>query len=303
MPSEVIRFLGCRPGGIYVDGTVGGGGHTLGILKAAGPGGRVIGFDRDGEAVAAAGRLLEDYSERCTLLRENFKDIKAVLQALGIDKVDGVVLDLGVSSYQLESPERGFSFRFDTRLDMRMDRGQELSAYELVNGSTGEELERILRTYGEVRGARRVSRAIERARAIRPVTTTGELARIVEEAAPPVRAPRRVHPATKVFQALRIAVNDELKNLEAGIKDGHEALRAGGRLVVISFHSLEDRIVKRFFRHLEKGCVCPPRLPECVCGLKPSARLLTRRAVKPKPYEIEANPRARSARLRAVEKI
>jgi 16S rRNA (cytosine1402-N4)-methyltransferase len=306
MPMEVVRFLGCGPGGIYVDGTLGGGGHTLEILKATAPDGRVIGIDRDGDAIASAARFLEPYAERVLILKENFKEIKTVLarnNTRGIDRVDGIVLDLGVSSYQLEMPNRGFSFRFDARLDMRMDRTQELTAYELVNGLAPSELERILRAYGEERRARRIARAIERARAQKPVETTGELARIVLEAVPTRPGPTRVHPATKVFQALRIAVNDELENLKVGISEGLETLRRGGRMVVISFHSLEDRIVKHSFRDLSTGCVCPPRIPRCVCGLKPSVRLLTRRAVTPTPREIKTNPRARSARLRAVEKL
>jgi 16S rRNA (cytosine1402-N4)-methyltransferase len=301
MPGEVVRYLGCRPGGIYVDGTLGGGGHTLEILKATGPDGRVIGIDRDGNTIAAAEMVLEPYTDRVLILRENFKDIKTLLSARGIEKVDGMVLDLGVSSFQLERPERGFSFRFDTRLDMRMDRTQELTAYELVNELPKAELERIIRTYGEERRARQIARAIERARELKPIETTGELARIVLEVVP--KRPGRIHPATKVFQALRIAVNDELENLKLGLGDGIEMLGRGGRMVVISFHSLEDRIVKNFFRDLSKGCVCPPGLPKCVCGKKPSVRLLTRRVVAATPGEIDANPRARSARLRAIEKL
>jgi 16S rRNA (cytosine1402-N4)-methyltransferase len=301
MPGEVVRYLGCRPGGIYVDGTLGGGGHTLEILKATGPDGRVIGIDRDGNTIAAAERILEPYTDRVLILRENFKDIKTLFSARGIEKVDGMVLDLGVSSFQLERPERGFSFRFDTRLDMRMDRTQELTAYELVNELPKAELERIIRTYGEERRARQIARAIERARELKPIETTGELARIVLEVVP--KRPGRIHPATKVFQALRIAVNDELENLKLGLGDGIEMLGRGGRMVVISFHSLEDRIVKNFFRDLSKGCVCPPGLPKCVCGKKPSVRLLTRRVVAATPGEIDANPRARSARLRAIEKL
>jgi 16S rRNA (cytosine1402-N4)-methyltransferase len=301
MPGEVVRYLGCKPGGSYVDGTLGGGGHTLEILKATGPGGRVIGIDRDGDAIAAAERVLEPYTDRVLILRENFKDIKALLSARGIDKVDGIVLDLGVSSFQLERPERGFSFRFDTRLDMRMDRTQELTAYELVNELPPAELERIIRTYGEERRARQISRAIERARLLKPIETTGELARIVLEVVS--KRPGKIHPATKVFQALRIAVNDELENLKVGLGDSVETLGRGGRMVVISFHSLEDRIVKNFFRDLSRGCVCPPRIPKCVCGKKPSVRLLTRKALTPTPREIDTNPRARSARLRAIEKL
>lgn len=301
MPAEVVRYLGCRPGGTYVDGTLGGGGHTVEILKVIGPEGKVIAMDRDADAIAEAKKVLRAYSGRVTILKENFKDIKALLSGCGIDRVDGILLDLGVSSYQLETPARGFSFRFDARLDMRMDRAQGLTAHELVNTLDVAGLERIFRTYGEERYARRIARAIERERRKKPVETTGELKSIVVGAVP--RRPARIHPATKVFQALRIAVNDELENLKAGLTESVDVLGRGGRMVVISFHSLEDRIVKRFFRDLSRGCVCPPGFPVCVCGREPSVRLLTRRAVTPAPSEIGANPRARSARLRAVERL
>jgi 16S rRNA (cytosine1402-N4)-methyltransferase len=258
MPGEVVRYLGCRPGGIYVDGTLGGGGHTLEILKATGPDGRVIGIDRDGDAVAAATRLLGHYTERVLILKENFKDIKAVLATQGIGKVDGILLDLGVSSFQLERPERGFSFRFDTRLDMRMDRTQELTAYELVNGLAKAELERIIRTYGEERRARRIAGAIERERAKKPIETTGELARIVLETVP--KRPGRIHPATKLFQALRIAVNDELENLKVGIRDCVAQLRRGGRMVVISFSETFQKGVSVLPGYRGASAVRNPRL-------------------------------------------
>ncbi|MEE9614822.1 MAG: 16S rRNA (cytosine(1402)-N(4))-methyltransferase RsmH [Thermodesulfobacteriota bacterium] len=319
MTREVLEYLDCRPGGTYVDGTLGGGGHAREILEATGPDGRLVGIDRDGDALKEAGALLEPYGKRALLVREDFREIKRVLADLGIGTVDGMVLDLGVSSYQLESPERGFSFRHDARLDMRMDTRQELSAYDLVNGLSAEDLERIFRDYGEERAARRIARAIEKKRGEGPITTTDELAGIVAGAAWRAggkggkrgrgargrggAAKRKIHPATRVFQALRIAVNDELESLKAGLTDGIEALGSGGRMVVISFHSLEDRIVKNCFRDLWRGCVCPPEVPVCVCGKEPSLRLLTKRVVFPSDAEVERNPRARSARFRAAEKI
>ncbi len=303
MDREVIEYLGCRSGRIYVDGTVGGGGHAAEILKASSPSGRLIGIDRDDDALKAAKDFLKVFGDRATLVKANFRDLKTVLGGLGVREVDGVLLDLGVSSFQLESPERGFSFRFDSRLDMRMDKGQKTSAYELVNGLEETELTRIFREYGEEREARRVARAIVRERGKRPVETTGELVRIVLEAIPKRFQTRNIHPATKVFQALRIAVNDELGSLKQGLLAGMEALGKGGRMAVISFHSLEDRIVKNTFRAFSTGCVCPPKIPICICGRKPEAKILTKKALTPSEDEVEKNPRSRSAKLRAVEKL
>ncbi len=303
LAAEVLRLLEPRPGGIYLDGTLGGGGHAAMILEASKPDGRLIGLDRDEDAIRAAKETLRPYGERATLAREDFRNMSGVLLGLGVDKVDGIILDLGVSSYQLEAPERGFSFSRDARLDMRMDRRQELTAWDLVNGSSVEELSRIFSEYGEEREAKRIARAIGRARETKPVETTGELARIVAEAVPKRLQPRSIHPATRVFQALRIAVNDELGGLAAGLAAGMESLKSGGRMAVISFHSLEDRIVKTAFRDYSTGCVCPPRIPQCVCGRKPAARLLTKRAVTPSEEELSGNPRSRSAKLRAVERL
>lgn len=304
MPGEVVDLLGCgrRPGGVYVDGTAGGGGHTAEILRANGTA-RVIGMDRDEEAVAAASRYLKDYGERLTIVKGNFSDIRETLSGMGIGPVDGVLLDLGVSSYQLESPGRGFSFRFEARLDMRMDKSQKGSAYDLINGLDADGLARIFREYGEEREAGRIARLIVKRRESRPVETTGELVRIVLDAVPKRFQSKAIHPATRVFQALRIAVNDELVNLKKGLDGGAGSLCSGGRMAVISFHSLEDRIVKDKFRELSTGCVCPPRAPQCVCGRTPAFRLLTKRAVMPSDEEVDRNPRARSAKLRAVEKI
>lgn len=303
MPREVVESLGCKSGGIYVDGTVGGGGHAALILEASAPEGRVIGIDRDDDALRAAGDFLKDSHDRVTLVKANFRDMREVLEGLGIKEVDGVLLDLGVSSFQLESPERGFSFRFDARLDMRMDRSRKTSAYELVNGLPEEDLAGIFREYGEEREARRIARAIVRQREKRPVETTGALAVLVAEAIPRRFQARGIHPATRVFQALRIAVNEELESLKGGLSAGFEALGKGGRMTVISFHSLEDRIVKEAFRGYATGCICPPRVPICVCGRRPRARLLKRKPITPSEEEVRSNPRSRSAKLRAVEKL
>jgi len=303
MPGEALEYLGCKPGGIYVDGTVGGGGHALEILKKSSPGGTLIGLDRDAEAIEAAKETLKGFKERTVLVKENFRNIPSVLAVLGIREVDGILLDLGVSSYQLERPERGFSFRMEARLDMRMDTGDETTAYGLVNGLEGKELEKIFREYGEERFSRKIARAIVEARKRGPVETTTELAGIILGAIPRRFHGGNIHPATRVFQALRIAVNDELGSLEDGLKGGMDSLKKGGRMAVISFHSLEDRIVKETFRDSSSPCVCPPRLPRCACGRVATVRLLTKRPVTPADEEIGRNPRSRSAKLRAVERI
>lgn len=303
MPAEVVAALNCRAGGVYLDGTLGGGGHAAEILKATGPDGVLIGIDRDADALKAAALALAPYSGRFTLVKNEFRNMAGVLDSLGIDGVDGIVLDLGVSSYQFDTPERGFSFRFDSRLDMRMDAEQELSAFELVNGCDREELERIFREYGEERHSWMIAGAICRARAIKPVETTGDLAAIILAGVPKKLQSRDIHPATRVFQALRIAVNDELAGLEQGLAEGVKALRTGGRIVVISFHSLEDRIVKNMFKDLASSCICPPRIPKCVCGKKSVVRIVTKKALTPSAEELGTNPRARSAKLRAAEKI
>ncbi len=303
MAAEVTSLLGCKSAGIYVDGTLGGGGHALEILKASSPDGVVVGIDLDEDALKAAGRLLEPFGDRVRLARGNFRDMRSILAGLGMGRVDGIVLDLGVSSHQLDAPERGFSFRADARLDMRMDRSRGLSAYDIVNGYEASELARIFREYGEERHARRIAGLIEKARKTGPVETTGDLVNIVLCAIPKRFHGGRKHPATKVFQALRMAVNDELQNLEQGLAEGVACLKSGGRFAVISFHSLEDRMVKNTFRELAAGCVCPPRAPRCVCGKKATVRVLTKKALTPASGEVETNPRARSAKLRAIETI
>lgn len=303
MPREAVEYLGCSPGGVYVDGTVGGGGYAREILKATGPEGRLIGIDRDPQALEAAAKALSSFGDRVVLVHDNFSRVKEIVEELGLGSVDGVVLDLGVSSFQLESAQRGFSFSRDAPLDMRMDPTRGTTARELVNTLSAGELARIFRLYGEERFSKRIAGAIVRAREKKPVETTGELAAIVEGAVPGKFRHQRIHPATRVFQALRIAVNDEMESLEAALAGGMEVLVPGGRMVVISFHSLEDRTVKRAFRDFARGCVCPPDSPKCVCGHKPLARVITRKPVLPAPEEVERNPRARSAKLRAAEKL
>jgi 16S rRNA (cytosine1402-N4)-methyltransferase len=303
MPGEVIEYLRPAPSGVYVDGTVGGGGHALEILRASAPGGRVIGLDRDVEAIEAASKRLAGFGGQVVLVRGNFKEARGVLKGLGIDAVDGVILDLGVSSHQLDSAGRGFSFRAHAPLDMRMDRTEGPTAADLVAGLDEAELARIFRDYGEERFSTRIARAIVREREDKPIETTGALKEIIVAAVPRKFHGTRIHPATRVFQALRIAVNAELEGLGDAIIDIAGVLKPGGVIVIISFHSLEDRIVKRTFRELATGCVCPPRSPQCVCGRTPAFRVLTRRAVKASAEEVAANPRARSAKLRAVEKL
>lgn len=300
MPEDSVRLLGCSKKGIYVDGTLGGGGHTAEILRAN-PDNRVIGIDRDIDALKAAGEFLKPFGDRVSFVRDDFRNIKNVVEGFGAGPVDGVILDVGVSSYQLDSAERGFSFRMDAPLDMRMDTRQAETAASLVNSLDEEGLARIFREFGEEAFAWRIAKAIVAGRARGPIETTGELVDIVLFAIPKKFHGKRIHPATKVFQALRIAVNDELESLKQGVNGGMGVLKEGGRMVVISFHSLEDRIVKNAFREASTGCVCPPKFPICVCGHKPAVKLLTRKAATASVEEIEKNPRARSAKLRAIE--
>lgn len=301
MVREVVHYLGCRPGGIYVDGTVGGGGHGAAILEATGPDGVLIGIDRDEAAISEAREALSGFGARVVLMRGNFDEIDRVVQEAGYSAVDGLLLDLGVSSHQLDEAARGFSFSRSGPLDMRMDRRGGLSAREVVNTMDAEELADIIRRFGEERFAMRIARAIVREREKEPIETTKRLADIVEAAMPRRSHGERIHPATRTFQGLRIYVNRELNALEKGLSRGREILEKKGRMVVISYHSLEDRIVKRAFRAWASPCECPPGLPRCVCGKVPLARLITRKVVRPTETEVAGNPRARSARLRAVE--
>ncbi|MDI9569621.1 MAG: 16S rRNA (cytosine(1402)-N(4))-methyltransferase RsmH [Pseudomonadota bacterium] len=301
--DEAISSLGCRAGGIYIDGTVGGGGHAYEILKASSPDGFLIGIDADDEALHAAAERLRPFRERVRLARGNFAAMGDILKDLNIDHVDGILLDLGVSSHQLDSAVRGFSFAKEALLDMRMDTRQEFNARRLVNDWPASELARILREYGEEPRAERIARAIVAARRDKAITSTTELADIIVAALPGRGAARRIHPATRAFQALRIAVNDELCNLDRALRTGMDLLKSGGRFAVISYHSLEDRLVKTVFRDFAGVCVCPPGMPVCRCRREVKARPVRRRPLMTTAAETAANPRSRGARLRAVERI
>jgi 16S rRNA (cytosine1402-N4)-methyltransferase len=298
---EVIECLRPGPGKLYLDGTVGGGGHTEQILIESSPDGQVCGLDRDDEALSAARERLRRFEGRFIARQASFADAKEILAEHGWNVVDGVILDLGISSHQIDSPERGFSFRTDTRLDMRMDRRQSVDAQEIVNSFAVEQLERIFRDYGEERQARRIAQAIIAERKKSPLETTAQLVQIVERVKG--RGRRDYHPSTQVFQGLRIAVNQELEQLDHFLEHGYETLRTGGRMAIISFHSLEDRRVKTTFRKWSRACLCPPRTLSCRCGWSQKVKLLTKKPIVPSASEIESNPRARSAKLRAVERI
>ncbi len=302
MRNEVLDLFQCKPGGIYVDATVGLGGHSQGILERIQPGGLLIGIDRDRESLDKAQVRLKPFSGSYRLLHDNFKNLPLILNNLATRPVDGILLDLGVSSYQLLSSERGFSFQSDEMLDMRMDRSQQWTAADLVNNLSASELADIIYRFGEERLSRRIAAAIVQERSRAPITRCAQLADIISRAFR-VRGHQGIHPATRTFQALRIAVNEELEGLEELLLEAFGFLRSGGRIVVIAFHSLEDRIVKRAFRKLGGQCVCdaPPEL--CTCPRQALACLLTPRPMTPSPEELAANPRARSARLRALERI
>ncbi len=303
MLEEVVQSLRCGSGGIYVDGTLGGGGHARAILERSAPDGLLIGIDRDFDAIAASEKSLQPFGRRKILVKGNFADIGNILTNLEIGEVDGVLLDLGVSSHQLDTADRGFSFSSDAPLDMRMDRGSRYSARDLVNLSPEKELKQMIREYGEEPMAGRIARAISVRRESEPIRTTAELADVVSRA---VRRPGihgKIHPATRTFQAIRMAVNQELPNLRRAIDAAMDRLRSGGRLSVISFHSLEDRIVKEAFLSGEGRCQCPPGMPVCRCRREAKLRVLTRKPLRPGADESERNPRARSARLRTAEKI
>ena len=300
--EEVVAQLRPRAGGLYVDCTVGGGGHAAGILRACAPGGRVIGLDCDDEALAASRERLAAHEGRVQLLHANFAELQEALMSLGVTAVDGLVFDVGVSSRQFDEPSRGFSFQREGPLDMRMNRAAGPAAADVLRDASVEELARIFRVYGEERRARAIAQRIDRERTRQPITTTTQLAGLVEQVLGPKRG-SGIHPATRVFQALRIQVNRELDNLQRGLVGAVNVLRSGGRLAVISFHSLEDRIVKQFFVRLSTGCVCPPQMVGCACGRQEVLRLVTRKPVMSTSEEVERNPRARSAKLRVAEKI
>jgi len=304
MAGEVIRFLEPKPGGCYLDGTLGGAGHSALIAEKCVPGGgTLIGIDRDSEALEAAAARLACFGDGVRLVHGDFAAVDDHLNSLDIRWLDGFVLDLGVSSHQLDSGQRGFSFQQDAALDMRMDTSAGETAADLVNSLPERELERIIKEYGEERWAKRVAAFIVKARSEMPIESTFQLVDVIKGAIPKAKWEERLHPATRTFQALRIAVNHELQSLEQGLRKAVDHLKPGGRGVVISFHSLEDRIVKHIFREYATGCICPRNLPICVCGRQPRLRVLTGRPVMATDEEVEWNPRARSAKLRAVEKL
>lgn len=302
MLTETVDALKFVPCGIYVDGTMGGGGHSHEILSRRDDT-HLIGIDQDKEAIAAAAVRLAEFSGRFTQVNRNFSEIKSILAELGIEKIDGAVLDLGVSSYQLDNAERGFSYMHDAPLDMRMNRESEISAYEVVNNYPEEELTRIFYEYGEENWSKRVAEFIVKRRAESPIKTTGELVDIIKAAIPQKARQEGSHPAKRIFQAIRIEVNGELKILKKAVEDFLDVLKPGARLAVITFHSLEDRIVKQVFAEKAKGCVCPPEFPVCVCGKKPEVKLITRKPKLPSAAELGENSRSKSAKLRIAEKI
>jgi 16S rRNA (cytosine1402-N4)-methyltransferase len=295
--QEIIHYLAPKAGGRYIDGTIGAGGHSAGLLEASSPDGMVLGFDRDAEALAFAGRRLQAYGPRLTLVHASYAEMGRRAPEAGFDQVDGILLDLGLSSRQLEDPERGFAFQLDGPLDMRFDVEQGRPASDLINNLTETGIADLLRRYGEVRASRKIAAAIVRRR---PIRTTRQLADAVETVA---GRRGRIHPATQVFQALRIAVNQELETLTGGLEAAVALLRPGGRLAVISFHSLEDRLVKQFVRSESRDCVCPPELPVCTCEASARLRSIHRKVIRPTEAEVADNPRSRSARLRVAERV
>ncbi|MBQ4289608.1 MAG: 16S rRNA (cytosine(1402)-N(4))-methyltransferase RsmH [Clostridia bacterium] len=302
MADECLQSLGIRPDGTYVDCTFGGGGHSERILSALLEGGRLIGIDRDEDAIRSAQVKFAGYGDRLTLVHDDFRNVASILEERGIGSVDGALIDLGVSSHQLDTPSRGFSYRFDAPLDMRMDRAQALSAYDVVNGYPEEELRRILWAYGEERYAPRIASAVVRRRAESPIRTTGELSDLIRSVIP-AKDREDGHPAKRSFQAIRIEVNGELAAIEPALNALIDVLKPGGRLCVLTFHSLEDRIVKQTFQTAVRGCTCPPDFPVCVCGKKPKIRLVNRKPLTATEEERKINNRSHSAKLRVCEKL
>ncbi len=300
--DESIEALNIKPDGIYVDGTLGGGGHSYEICKRLSEKGRLIGIDQDADAIAAATRRLGEFKDRVMIVRSNYCDMRRELGKLGITSVDGVILDLGVSSYQLDTAERGFTYREDAPLDMRMDQRQSLTAKDIVNEYSEMELYRIIRDYGEDKFAKNIAKHIVNARKEKELETTGELIHVIKAAIPMKIRATGGHPAKKTFQAIRIELNRELEVLENSLEDMVDLLNDEGRLSVITFHSLEDRIVKNKFRYLENPCSCPKEFPVCVCGKKPKGRVITRKPIVPSAQEIEENSRAKSSKLRVFER-
>lgn len=303
MLDECLEGLNIKADGTYVDGTVGGAGHSIEIVKRLSENGRLICVDKDEDALKAAGERLAPYKDRVTFIHDDYKNLVNELDSIGVGKVDGILLDLGVSSYQLDNAERGFSYMKDAPLDMRMDRSQRISAHEVVNGYTESELARILFDYGEEKLARQIARNIVRARSEKPIETTLELAKIVEDTYPAKTRWKFGHPAKRTFQAIRIEVNDELSSLGEAVTAMARRLEKGGRMAVITFHSLEDRIVKSAFKELNLACTCPPDFPVCVCGKVQEVELVNKKPITASEEELENNSRSQSAKLRVIEKL
>lgn len=300
---ETVDELNIKPDGIYVDGTLGGGGHSYVIAKRLSEGGRLIGIDQDEDAIKAASKRLEPYMDRVTIVRNNYCNMDKVLDELGIDKVDGIMLDLGVSSYQLDAADRGFTYNVDTALDMRMDQRQEITAKDIVNEYSEFDLYRIIRDYGEDRFAKNIAKHIVAERQEKPIETTFELNDIIKAAIPMKVRATGGHPSKRTYQAIRIELNKELEVLENSIDMMIDRLKPEGRLCIITFHSLEDRIVKTRFRNNENPCTCPPSFPACVCGKVPKGRVITRKPVVPTDEEINENSRSKSSKLRVFERV
>ncbi len=301
--DETIQSLNMKADGIYVDGTLGGGGHSYEILKQLGDNGRLIGIDQDEAAIKAASQRLSEFKDKVTIVRSNYANIKQVLKELGIDKVDGIILDLGVSSYQLDTPERGFSYRENAPLDMRMDTRGDMTAKDIINGYSEMELYRIIRDYGEDNFAKNIAKHIVRRREESPIETTDELTEVIKAAIPAKIRMNGGHPAKRTFQAIRIELNKELDVLKDSLDTMIDLLNPNGRLSIITFHSLEDRIVKSIFRVSENPCTCPPSFPVCVCGNKSKGKVITKKPILPSSDELEVNSRSKSAKLRVFERI
>ncbi|MBD5515787.1 MAG: 16S rRNA (cytosine(1402)-N(4))-methyltransferase RsmH [Lachnospiraceae bacterium] len=300
--EETIDNLRIRPDGVYVDGTLGGGGHACRVAEALGESGRLIGIDQDEAAIEAAGLRLKPYERKVTLIRDNYRNARTALRQIGIEKADGIVLDLGVSSFQLDNAERGFSYKYDTALDMRMDQRQSLTAADIVNQYTEMQLYHVIRDYGEEQFAKNIAKHIVSARSDRPIETTGQLNEIIKAAIPAKMRATGGHPSKRTFQAIRIECNRELEVLRDSLDELIDMLSPGGRICIITFHSLEDRIVKTAFKKNENPCTCPPDFPVCVCGQVSRGRVITRKPILPSPEELENNKRAKSAKLRVFEK-
>lgn len=298
---ESIKGLNIKPDGIYVDGTLGGGGHSFHILQRLETG-KLIGIDQDQDALKAATKRLEVFGERFIPVHSNYSNLLNVLDSLGIEKIDGLILDLGVSSYQLDEAERGFSYMNDGKLDMRMNQSSDFSAYDVINTYSERALTQVIREYGEENWASRIAKFICEAREVKPLETTYELVDVIKAAIPAKARKDGPHPAKRTFQAIRIEVNNELKIIDKTIEDAVSVMNKGGRVAIITFHSLEDRIVKNAYKNLATGCTCPPEFPVCVCNGKPKVKIISRKPILPSEEELESNPRARSAKLRVAEK-